>query len=483
MFDEFDDVAVLDAVTSSMRDENAACARRLAGIGELYARRAPEDDVDRECWAIDGYANVVAEISAAMRISRGRGAAQLQYAIALREELPEVAKVFASGAIDFRMMAAIVNRTSLIDDPERMASVDAALARHVVKWMRFSAPKLIERIDMWIARFDPAGVKQPKKPTEDRFVDIGPTMPGMAGISANVEAPDAAVLEQVLDGLAATVCPDDPRTQAQRRADAIGALADYRTSLTCRCGSADCPAAGNAPPRKNIVVHVMADPATVAGTSEMPGYLPGFGALAAEQVRDLAATAKVKPLVIPPPIAEPGYRPSAALAEFIRLRDLTCRWPGCDQPAEVCQVDHTIPWPFGPTHPSNTKLYCPHHHLIKTFWTGKGGWKDQQLPDGTVILTSPSGQTYTTKPAGALFFPCLGTPTGTIEVAVTDRTDTTTTVEGVGRGLMMPRRRRTRAQDRAERIAAERRVNEERIAEERREHEERIADNYEAPPF
>jgi hypothetical protein len=30
--------------------------------------------------------------------------------------------------------------------------------------------------------------------------------------------------------------------------------------------------------------------------------------------------------------AEPGYRPSVALQRFVRCRDLTCRFPGCDQP-------------------------------------------------------------------------------------------------------------------------------------------------------
>jgi hypothetical protein len=75
--------------------------------------------------------------------------------------------------------------------------------------------------------------------------------------------------------------------------------------------------------------------------------------------------AKLKPLEIPPRECEPRYRPSTALAEFVRWRDLTCRWPGCDVPAAKCQIDHTVPYPLGPTHPSNNKLYCPHHHLLK----------------------------------------------------------------------------------------------------------------------
>jgi hypothetical protein len=65
----------------------------------------------------------------------------------------------------------------------------------------------------------------------------------------------------------------------------------------------------------------------------------------AELVTELATSAKLTPLVHPgdaPP--EPGYVPSKALAEFVRCRDLTCRWPGCDKPAWQCDLDHTIPY-------------------------------------------------------------------------------------------------------------------------------------------
>ena len=36
------------------------------------------------------------------------------------------------------------------------------------------------------------------------------------------------------------------------------------------------------------------------------------------------------------------------------------------------------------------------HHLFKTFYSGPVGWTEQQLPDGTIVWTSPSGRTYTT---------------------------------------------------------------------------------------
>jgi hypothetical protein len=99
-----------------------------------------------------------------------------------------------------------------------------------------------------------------------------------------------------------------------------------------------------------VVIHVLAEQATITGDSQLPGYLRNFGPLDSAAVRDLAATAKIKPLVMPSTRPEPGYRPSAALAQFVRCRDLTCRFPGCDQPAEVCDLDHTVPFPWGPTH-------------------------------------------------------------------------------------------------------------------------------------
>jgi hypothetical protein len=476
MFDALDDAGVVDAITGAAREQNAICGRELAAIGELYARRAPEDDVDRENWAIDGHENVVAEVAAALGISRGRARGRLRYAIALRQRLPRIAEIFARGLIDFRLMAAVVSRTELVEDPALIAKMDAAIARHASKWMRLSEPKLFERIDMWVLRFDPAGRRVPGERTEDRYVDIAPTDAGLAGIWAQLRATDGAALDQKLDALADTVCAADPRTKKQRRADALGALVAGLSVMHCQCESAECSAAQRRP-ASGVMIHVLAEQASISGDSQTPGYLPGFGPLPSSTLRDIAATAKLKPLRMPSTIPEPGYRPSAALAEFVRLRDLTCRFPGCDEPIEVCDIDHTVPFPLGPTHPSNCKLLCRYHHLLKTFYTSAGGWTDRQLPDGTVQWTSPTGHTYTTKPAGALFFPVLATSTGEIAIAKRDREPCH------GRGLMMPRRKQTRAQERRYRISGERRINEVRIVEEQRKREAWLAATYEPPPF
>lgn len=169
-----------------------------------------------------------------------------------------------------------------------------------------------------------------------------------------------------------------------------------------------------------------------------------------ELLAELKATARQRPLKIPveaPP--DPSYHPSRALADFVRARDLTCRAPGCGKPATYCDIDHTVPWPFGPTHASNLKCLCRDHHILKTFW----GWKDTQLADGTVIWTLPDGETFVTTPGSILLFPALMTPTGpppTAEVPAHRCGD---------RSVMMPRRSATRRQNRAHDIASERARN------------------------
>ncbi|MGD1681253.1 HNH endonuclease signature motif containing protein [Mycolicibacterium septicum] len=502
MFDTCSDVALIDRISATARAESVAIAARLAAIGALDTLREQEL-IESIFWRTDPFEEVAAEVSAALRISRGRAGTQVQRARVLRDKLPLVAARLAAGEIDYRVVCMIIARTG-IADPEVWAVLDAELAARAHRWMRLSEPKLRDRVDQWIAKLDPNGERVPPNLVEERFVQIEPHSPGRASVWGNVDAADGAALNQRLDALAATVCDNDPRTQQQRRSDAVGPLARLESQLPCLCGLPDCPAGQKRAAANAAVIHVLADHTTLEGTSDDPGYLPGHGILPAQSVRDLAASAKLKPLPVPAasetatdmpdPVessdpgeltesgepsapsdaAEPGYRPSVALSEFIRWRDLTCRFPGCDAPVERCDIDHTMPYPLGPTHPSNTKLYCRTHHLVKTFCPG---WSDRQLPDGTVEITAPTGHTYVTEPHGAALFPTLGQPTGELNLPEPP-------AASPNRGAMMPRRKRTREQDRQNRIAEERRLRAElnNDLEVERQYQAWLAEEYGPPP-
>lgn len=477
MFEGMSEADLVEVMGEATRDESSAIALRLLATAELYARRA-EEMAERVFWVADPTEEVAAEVSAVQNISRSRAVGQVRYARVLRERLPQVAKVFLRGTIDIRLVSTIIARTENVS-AELMPELDAMLAGRCEKWMKLSYPKLRDRIDQYVASLDPEGVRVPPQADERRFMqtESGPA-PGLATVWGVVRSEDAAAYDKRLDAIADTVCENDPRGRQQRRADAVGALGRGETTLACECGRPDCAAAAarRDPSAGGVVIHVLAEQGTVDGTSDKPGYLPRFGVLPAESVRKLAQQATLKPLRIPT-TAESGYRPGTALREFLWWRDLTCRWPGCDKPVEQCDIDHTVPWPLGPTHASNMKGLCRIHHIIKTFC----GWSDRQLPDGTIVLTSPIGCTYSTEAHGAALFPALGLPTGELSPPAGATTDPEP--GGCDRTAMMPRRKRTRDQERQVRIDAERQQRREIIAEEERQRQAWLAATYEPPPF
>jgi len=445
--------ALLERIGATGRAENRAAAAQLVAVGELFSYRLSRCS-ETEDWAIDTMEAVAAEVAAELRISQGLAASRVRYARAMRERLPRVAEVFLAGDIDFRMFATIVYRTDLITDDAVLAVVDAELAVKVGRWPSLSRGRLAGHVDAIVARADADAVRRRRQRQSDRDIWIGDVEGGISQIQGTLFSVDAHALDKRLDAMAATVCEHDPRSREQRRADALGALAAGADRLRCRCGRSDC-AAGTRPPASPVVIHVIAEQATLDGRSSAPGSeLGADGLISPELLTELAASAKLMPLIHPgeaPP--ENGYVPSKALADFVRCRDLTCRWPGCDAPAIGCDLDHTIPYAQGgPTDAANLKCYCRTHHLVKTFC----GWSEEQLADGTLILTSPAGRTYVTTPGSALLFPSLcysvgGMPSLEIDPPIDDYC--------AQRTAMMPKRRRTRAQNRAARVAAERREN------------------------
>ncbi len=289
-------------------------------------------------------------------------------------------------------------------------------------------------------------------------------------------ATDADALDQRLEAMAAAVCDDDPSTLDQRRADALGAIGHGTDHLACLCDRDDCDAGGSQ--ASTVVVHVitheesLSDDTPVELDGKEPGD-PGRGNVPPPNHRPAPPPTRAGradgwrhaacPIVgrqdrrhrqdraDPPSRRHPAAAPlhsDRVLATFIRCRDMTCRFPGCDEPAHHCDIDHTIAYPAGPTQASNLKCLCRKHHLLKTF----GGWHDKQAPDGTVVWTSPNGQTYTTHPGSRILFPTLCRPTA----AVTTRTAVSGADDAAARRLAMPRRTATRTQNRTQAINDER---------------------------
>ncbi|MDZ4264923.1 MAG: DUF222 domain-containing protein [Mycobacterium sp.] len=512
-----DDDALVGLIEQLAREEAQVAARRLAAIAELVHRTVDEDDERGrwafDPWN-NTAARVAAALSVGQRRASGQmriavalrdrlpGVAALFFqGVISARVVSEI--TWRTQLVDSDELIAVIDTAIAqsaqgwgpLSETQLGRAIDAVIACHDPEAVRRSR-ELIRTRDFHIGAHD--------DPNE------------VTAVWGRLSATDAAALRGRITAMMAGLCPDDPRSVGERWADAVGALGHGKTVLACRCGSPQCPAADVAP-SSNVVIRVIADPAAVDAartliaaedaeraeamaakpktaepapsrdvepspaeaspaepsaaepSSAEPSHadpapsrltdagvalLPGRGVIPTPVLAEaIRGGAKIKPLWLPGAEPEPPYRPSARLAEFIRVRDMFCRFPNCDVPADRCDIDHVKPWPLGPTHPSNLNCKCRTHHLMKTFWGGPGGWSDSQSPDGTVIWTAPDGRTYTTRPGSRLFFPSCNTTTADLPPPTSDPP------VAPARSAMMPRRRRTRAADIASRIKAERALN------------------------
>jgi Domain of unknown function (DUF222) len=92
--------------------------------------------------------------------------------------------------------------------------------------------------------------------------------------------------------------------------------------------------------------------------------------------------------------AENRYTPSRKLKDLIRARTATCDAPGCGAQAVYCDLDHTTPWPDGPTCQCNLGPKCRRHHRAKQ----APGWHVEQPEPGVTRWTLPNGRSHTTEP-------------------------------------------------------------------------------------
>lgn len=478
------DAALIDAITAAARATAAAEARQLAAIAELTRRRL---GAKAPGWGCDEWDQAAAEVSCALTVKHGRAMNLMLRAMTLAEELPKVGALFLAGEITAWTAATIVNRTENVIDPEVRAQIDTDIAETITGWGPLSQTKLEATIDTVVADRDPDAVRRSRATVASRSITIGdPRDDGsdLTSIWGKLSITDAALLDATLNAMAKAVCEDDPRTLAQRRADAMGALAAQSDRLICGCDNPDCPAKTGVSPAARVTVTVVTNaPVTPAprrrtNTVASPGpvdaagpagpapgarpvaFVPGRagGFISAEALAALIALgAKVRTVTAPGPDPERRYRPSTALDAFVRTRDLSCRWPGCDRPAAESDIDHSNPWDDGGhTHPSSLNVKCRLHHLIRTF---APGWSESQHPDGTLTITSPTGHSYTSKPLSGILFPDWNTTTAQPPPPGKPRRK-----RGPGRTLMKPARKRDRATLRAQRIKRERALNAAAIA-------------------
>jgi hypothetical protein len=239
-----------------------------------------------------------------------------------------------------------------------------------------------------VLRVDPDGQdRRHRAAREDRRVTLTPLPDGMADLTATLPAEQATAIYQRVADLARRA-PADDRSADARRADVLAGLL---------LGTRD--TGGTAATRP--LVHVTVAATTLLGLDDEPADLAGYGPVPAAVARRTAAdpSGTWRRLLTDPvdgTLLDHGrrtYRPPVALADHVRARDVTCRFPGCHHQAATADVDHTVPYPEGPTAAGNLGALCRHHHRLKH----KTQWTVSQR-GGAFTWTSPTGRRYTRHP-------------------------------------------------------------------------------------
>jgi hypothetical protein len=320
------------------------------------------------------------EVSLELGISPQAAATQILQARSLVTRLPATLTALGDGHIDYRRALAMSDLTGALSDQ------DARLVerRVLLKGRRSNPGKFRDAVRHHVIKADPeAAAHRRDAAAQHRDVTYQPGFDGMGQLTADLTAEETYAAYKQLDRLAHRAkTPGDPRTIGQCRADVLLDLI-----------------LGKNMEHLNVAVHVTVPLTTLMGLNRHPGELSGYGPITAEHARDLARNATWRRVITDPAgqVLEVSRRryASPALVDHVRVRDRTCRVPGCTVLAENAEIDHTVRHAdHGETSPHNTGAYCKFHNL----WKERSPWTVQQPEPGTFTFTSPEGRTYTNPP-------------------------------------------------------------------------------------
>ncbi|MBC9823819.1 HNH endonuclease [Terrabacter sp. MAHUQ-38] len=150
------------------------------------------------------------------------------------------------------------------------------------------------------------------------------------------------------------------------------------------------------------VVRIVVPFEVAAGVSDAACEIPGHGWVTAGHARWImtAAGSVWQRLAVEVDsgraleLSTDCYRPTAAMVAQVRAVDGVCRAPGCQVPAERCDLDHVVPWPRGETRVSNFESLSRVCHNGKT----AGAWTVERVEVDGLRWTSLAGREYITYP-------------------------------------------------------------------------------------
>ena len=371
------------------------------------------------------------EIASTLNVAPITAQSRIDVARVLTQHLPATCSALANGEISSAQATVIAKESATLlrrgIDPDQLKYLEST----AIAYAEFHTPaQVTNKVRSIVAKMEPVEFEVAvAQASEGRRVTFTPQPHGMAQIMALLPAVEAQTVWLAIDKLARankdkdliniarisrSVSIDDgsvsredssvstesasptefitaniePLTLDQLRADALATIAEKFLAASGE---------ENLAHGRPVTLNLTLDLPTFLGLNENPGVLAGYGEIPASAARLLASDAKWRRFITDPftgNLLDYGrltYQPPQPLIDFIVARDRRCRFPGCRQPARVCDIDHAIPWEEGgKTSKENLGLLCRRHHRMKTH----GGWKLVSYADGSCEWSSPTGNVF-----------------------------------------------------------------------------------------
>ena len=338
---------------------------------------------------------VAHQVALARRESPRRAERRLQLAKIAPVELPCATAAWTAGKVDEWRVTLLARETACLSRADRL-KIDAELADDPSLIEAMGVGELVAEVRRLAYALDPESfVERRRRAEADRHTSLRPAPDTMAVLSALLSVKNGVAVHAALSAEAdRRKAAGDPRSRGQIMAD----------TLTSRVVSPSvAEAATGSPLMVNVIVSdqvLLGDPGT-DGAAEVEGYGPVPGELLRSWIADhldAGVDVFVRRLYETPATGALMAMDSKArlfpkrLAEFLRLRDRTCRTLYCDAPAR--DADHaTAHAEGGATSVANGQCQCESCNIAKEAF----GWSARPRPGPrhTVETTTPTGHTYT----------------------------------------------------------------------------------------
>lgn len=367
--------ALLEAAEANLRARRSAGAEQLEiarewAFSHRRTMRAPGDD-DRDTRRIGAsdfpvYEYAAVELGVAWEIHPLAAQRLMADAVDLEARLPQTWAAVRALRLESWVARKIVSLTrDLTYDQAQL--VDEQIADRLGE---LPAGRLLTLVEARVVAADKEAAEEKwRQAASERTVHLGrETDYGTRNVFARLDAADAIKLKQSVDLLAEQLTPLDDETADQRRARALGVLADPQAALAVLDGRD--PRGGKA------VVYVHTTPEQLK-SGDGVARVEDLGPFTKRMMQDLLARAQitVKPVIdLNEEPAADCYEIPAAIAERVHLMQPADVYPFAESTSRWLDYDHNLAFrdtgPPGQTRPGNLGKLNRRHHRAKTFASG-----------------------------------------------------------------------------------------------------------------